>query len=386
MTPSSLDADTILYIDDEKQACKWFAKTFGTQFNIVTVESAVKALSFLNERVAVVVCDHRMPVLTGLDFLTQISRTHPGIVRILTSAYTDKSLLIDAISNSEVAFFIEKPWQPDEVFKKLGQALSNYRRQALEQHAIKNSLTSSKSALGFLAHELNTPLAIVNGYLEMLSEGFTKQLNAQVDIYTNQSGNSFDASSVINTIQQQIFYMSRILNASVQAAKMVMLEQEAPIVSASALVGSVVQRFSVSQSVRPSVVIEQDFSLTCSNDLIHLALCSVVQNAVKAMKETINPQLKIILGMTAADCLRAPSYFIRVSDNGAGVPISVLENLKACRPSDSESGTGMGLLFCKRVIESLCGEFQVESRHLQGNALSAGVSTQVTFLFNAIKI
>jgi two-component system, response regulator PhcR len=302
-------------------------------------------------------------------------------------------LLMDAISHSGGAYFIEKPWQSQDVTTKLEQALIAYKRQALLDHSIRNSLTSSKSALGFLAHELNTPLAIVASYLDMLAHGFKQQalaiksnpsnpenIGVAAQRWTNQVGREFDPAIIVETLQQQIIYTKDMLNASVQAARMALLEQSAPAIYASELIGSVVQRFAVMAKLNPKVVVEQDFLLNQSIDLIHLAVCSVVQNAIKAMKTVDAPELSIVIGTLASEYSKTPIHFVRISDNGIGVPVQVLSNLNARRPSDSENGAGMGLLFCKRVIESMSGEFLVESHHELGHSLGKGVSTQVTLL------
>jgi two-component system, response regulator PhcR len=387
----SLDANTVLYVDDEEQACKWFAKTFGSQFNIQTVVSAEIAANILRDEsrhIAVVVCDHRMPHQTGMDFLSTLARTQPHIVRVLTSAYTDKTLLLDAISQSGVSYFIEKPWQDDAVYQVIRQSLRDYKHRALDQHAIKNGLLSAKSTLGFLAHELNTPLATVRGYLDMLAYGLKHQnLDNTSHTLRNQADRLFEPINVVNTLQQQVNYINDMLNASVQAAKMAMLQQELPQVMASELVRCVAQRFSVLAEFKSNIVIEQDFLLNEANDLIHLAVCSVVQNAIKAMEGLPNPELNIVVGRRKGKYLNSDygTDFICISDNGAGIPIQVINNLNARKSSDSVNGAGMGLLFCKRVIESVSGEFIAESHLNDNHGLVSGVSTQITFLFNEYK-
>ncbi|WP_309683905.1 response regulator, partial [Polaromonas sp.] len=68
-------ACTILFVDDEAQACKWFARLFADEFSIITAGSVDEALQALRARgpdIAVLVTDYRMPVRNGLALLQEV--------------------------------------------------------------------------------------------------------------------------------------------------------------------------------------------------------------------------------------------------------------------------------------------------------------------------
>lgn len=68
-------ARIILFVDDEPQACKWFARLFADEFTIVTSCSADDAASLLRARgadIAVLVIDYRMPGRNGLALLEEV--------------------------------------------------------------------------------------------------------------------------------------------------------------------------------------------------------------------------------------------------------------------------------------------------------------------------
>ena len=55
------------------------------------------------------VTDYRMPGRDGGDLLRQIEREYPHIVRILVTAYVDKSVLLETINSGEIFQILEKP-------------------------------------------------------------------------------------------------------------------------------------------------------------------------------------------------------------------------------------------------------------------------------------
>ncbi|MBW1615944.1 MAG: response regulator [Deltaproteobacteria bacterium] len=93
----------ILVVDDEKRALNSFKYSFEDDFNIIFAQSATDAEKILNDRaseISVILSDHKMPNgLSGLDFLKKCATTHPDIVKILTTAYSNHDLAIDAVNS-----------------------------------------------------------------------------------------------------------------------------------------------------------------------------------------------------------------------------------------------------------------------------------------------
>ena len=97
------DTVTILYVDDELQACKWFARTIGDGYEVLTANSVEEAKTVLHdahERISVVLTDFRMPGGNGTELLRFIDAEYGDIATILVTAYADKDLLIQAVWRS----------------------------------------------------------------------------------------------------------------------------------------------------------------------------------------------------------------------------------------------------------------------------------------------
>jgi signal transduction histidine kinase len=145
----------ILYVDDEPENLRIFELTFRRQFSILTARSAREGLDILNrEPVAVVISDHRMPGMTGAEFLARIAELDPKTIRIMLTAYGDRETLESAINEGSIYRFIAKPWTPEEVGLTLRRAIEAFalereREQLLHELGILNRVSSS------LARELD---------------------------------------------------------------------------------------------------------------------------------------------------------------------------------------------------------------------------------------
>ena len=102
----------ILFVDDEEKTTKYFSKAFSDEFNVMTASSADSALDIIEstENIALLITDQRMPGKNGVSLLEEVRRSHPEIVRILTTAYSDLDSAIEGVNTGEIFRYISKPW------------------------------------------------------------------------------------------------------------------------------------------------------------------------------------------------------------------------------------------------------------------------------------
>lgn len=77
---------------------------------------------------SIVISDHQMPEMTGVEFLSNVRKLFPGTVRIVVSGDDDRRTLIDAINNAGIHKFLSKHWDPDRLRAAVREAFD--RRQA----------------------------------------------------------------------------------------------------------------------------------------------------------------------------------------------------------------------------------------------------------------
>lgn len=71
----------------------------------------------------VVISDYAMPEMNGIEFLRMFREARPETVRILISAMADVAVLIAAINQAGVNYFVGKPWSDYELRAAIDRAL-----------------------------------------------------------------------------------------------------------------------------------------------------------------------------------------------------------------------------------------------------------------------
>jgi diguanylate cyclase (GGDEF)-like protein/PAS domain S-box-containing protein len=106
---------SLLLVDDEPNILNALKRLLRREgYQILTAESGAQALELLaRQPVQVIVSDHRMPGMTGVDFLSRVRDLYPQTRRIILSGYSDIGTLTDAINRGAVWKFISKPWEDD---------------------------------------------------------------------------------------------------------------------------------------------------------------------------------------------------------------------------------------------------------------------------------
>ncbi len=123
---------TILFVDDEDMARKYFERAFRREFNILTansVDQARRILQTQSDQIGVLITDQRMPGEMGVDLLRTVRNDYPHIVRLLTTAYSDLEDAIAAVNSGEILRYISKPWDLDQLATELRHAMQFYQIQ-----------------------------------------------------------------------------------------------------------------------------------------------------------------------------------------------------------------------------------------------------------------
>lgn len=114
----------LMTIDDDAQVLGAIAqdlrRKYGADYRIVRASSgleALDALAQLKERgdpVALLLSDHRMPQMDGVEFLERSRAIYPEAKRALLTAYADTEAAIRAINKVRIDYYLMKPWDPPE--------------------------------------------------------------------------------------------------------------------------------------------------------------------------------------------------------------------------------------------------------------------------------
>ena len=107
------DLPTVLVVDDEVRSQDAIRRTLDEDFQVLTAGGADEArVHFERQSIQVILCDQRMPGVTGVEFLKEVRERWPDTVRIVISGYTDSQDIIAGINDAGIYQYVLKPWMP----------------------------------------------------------------------------------------------------------------------------------------------------------------------------------------------------------------------------------------------------------------------------------
>ena len=114
----------LLTVDDDSDVLhsieRDLRRQYAQHYRIVSAGSGTAALDLLrrlqrrNEPLALLLVDHRMPQMTGIEFLKHALQVYPDAKRVLLTAYADTDAAIEAINEIKLHHYLLKPWTPPE--------------------------------------------------------------------------------------------------------------------------------------------------------------------------------------------------------------------------------------------------------------------------------
>lgn len=113
---SAARTPAVLLVDDEQRSLDTMEMALEDEFTIFTATSAEAAQQILrDEWIQVILCDQRMPGISGVELLTEVRERWPETVRVIVTGYTDTDDIIKAINEAGIYQFLTKPWHPDQL-------------------------------------------------------------------------------------------------------------------------------------------------------------------------------------------------------------------------------------------------------------------------------
>lgn len=340
------------------------------------MDEALALLARRGHEVAVLLTDYAMPGRDGVALLSEARQLFPHVSRLLVSAYADKDVAMSAVNQGHVEKILEKPLDEALTRQALREALQSSQERARERALLDRRAATLRETLGFLAHEVTTPLATVQGYLSAMRDRHLDPLTGDSGVAHIQEQKPGDVLFMINAAQRRAEYAQSLVSTFVQTARDAYQPDSAPSLRASDLVQAVRDEYPFDNDEAEWLTsdLEADFVLPGRRDLLYLVLCTLVKNAMLALRPNppARPNVHVALGRGAPAPGLPVQAVIHVRDNGPGIPAEVLGRLthEPMTTRAASGGSGMGLVFCRRVLTSLGGSIVVRSEAGQGATVS----------------
>jgi len=232
----------------------------------------------------------------------------------------------------------------------LGLSSANLRR---------TRLINTMSTIGVMAHELRTPLATVNLMGDVL------RTLARNDL---PEGKGRKIDDLAARLQNLVRSMNRQIDTQISNAQLMRLPREQAQIEAADLVREVINNYPYRSSRERDCVrlqVQTNFSFLGSHALFVQVLTNLLKNALHSLASASNApkpgDLRLDVG------LHRGKGRIAVSDDGVG--ISHEQQARIFEPFFSTQagvGHGLGLTFCKNVVEAAHGSISVHSEPAMG--------------------
>jgi signal transduction histidine kinase len=304
-----------------------------------------------------------MPVMDGIETAGYI-RSRPRSRHtpiIFVTAFDDTLDRVERGYSVGAVDYIMKPVNADilrskvRVFIELSLKTKSLEHEIRERKRIEEELRSSNRELEAfsysVSHDLRGPLRAINGYSEMLAEGYREKV-------LDEGGTEF-----LLKISQNAKRMNALIEDLLTFSKMA----REKITLCTVDPGEVLtQALSLVPLGEAETRVEKSFPAVLSNGvLLTQVFTNLIGNAVKFVPPGTRPVVRV-RAETSGERVR-----IWVEDNGIGIAPEFHDRLfrvfERLDPAAGYPGTGIGLAIVKRAMERMGGKVGVESAPSKGS-------------------
>lgn len=121
-----MSTHTLLFVDDEVDIVDSLHRSFRKGYRTLKATSGAEAIKILEaEAVDLIICDQRMPEISGDQVLKYALEQQPQAIRILLTGYADTESLMRCINEAQIYKYISKPWEPEMLRLTVVRALES---------------------------------------------------------------------------------------------------------------------------------------------------------------------------------------------------------------------------------------------------------------------
>lgn len=344
----------VLYIDDEVNNLHAFKALFRKDYDIFTVESAEEGTKLLaQEQINVIICDQRMPGMTGVEFFESILEKYPHPVRILLTGYTDIQAVVEAINRGQIYRFIDKPWDQQVLSVAIQNAYEIYHTKFLlrEQNLqLQKAYDELDKFVYSASHDLRAPLASILGIIKVAKTDDVNKMSEYVDMI-DHTVNRMDAF-VQNIIK---YYRSNRVDVEIAHIRFEQILNE---------IISDVEHHIKDLNIQFIKDISEPVFIRSDESRIRIILNNILLNAIKFHHETSEHKEINIRVLTSLD-----KSIIEIEDNGIGIDFDQQDKIfdMFFRGVHKNAGSGVGLYVAKEALKKLNGSINIESTPGKGS-------------------
>ena len=298
----------------------------------------------------IVQANHALDVLLGLDakpgaHLASALAVHPALLSSMQATLDDKipyqsrlvhieraqrssSVLVDALAGGDSGWVF--------VFHEVENIASLEGRM----HDHGRLATLGKIAAG-IAHEIRNPLTSISGFTQMLRENFVRDGMERELSYTDIIAVEL---ARIEKLVDNLVLLSRAEPARLKRVNVDVFIHE---------LEAQLRSYATERGVELRLGGEEVPDIVADDALLREVVMQLAWNAVESMEN--GGKLSIFGGYTPGE----PQVWLHVTDTGPGIPSYMMDRIFDAFFTTRETGFGLGLPICQRIITDLGGRIRV---------------------------
>jgi signal transduction histidine kinase len=330
------------------------------KLEVIEAETAESGLQIIeSQKPDILLLDHKLPGMSGLELLGKITDKKIDVLTVMITAYASLETAIEATKNGAYDF-LPKPFSPTELKHMLRKAASRiiYKRQARNLEEEKKKVRFE--FISILAHELKSPLAAIQGYLNIVND---RVLGNDLAAYDNIIGRSLVRLEGMTKLIFDLLDMTRIES---EQRKRELTDINLTDIAKKSIETCIL--VAKERNIAINFDVHKDVAMKGDVFEVETILNNLISNAVKYNKDNGN----IDINITADD----KWVVIDVADTGIGLKKEELDKLfkDFIRIKNEKTrnilGSGLGLSTVKKLTHLYGGKISVKSEFAKGSTFS----------------
>lgn len=351
----------ILIIDDDetiRDGCKQALEKSG--YSVLCSGDGLEGIRMARmKRPEVALIDLKMPYMSGMEIIEILSRDMPETILIVITGYATIGSAVEAIKKG-VYDYLPKPFNPDQLRVLAKRAIEhrNLKMEALKLQREKDEM--ERNYITFVSHEMRSPLVTIQQYIEALmiiakdtltgpAVEIIERCNKRIQLLEDMVTHWLDYSRAMNgtfAYGKKPVKLSLVIERS--------LEEMAPLCEKRCL--------TIVNNLCP-----EDILINGDEESLRRVFINIIGNSTK-----YTPAGGKISLATEVD---EHYVWVDISDTGEGIPQDKLPFIfepfyRVKGKEEQHKGSGLGLAFCKKIIEAHDGTINVSSQLGEGTTFT----------------
>ena len=358
----------ILIIDDEealRDGCSQVLEKAG--YAVLTAEQGIEGIKLARERLPdMAFIDLKMPNISGMEIIEILSRDIPDIVLVMITGFATIVSAVEAMQKGAYDY-LPKPFNPDQL-RALAKRGLEHRNLKIETKRLRvEKDLMERNFITFVSHEMRSPLVVIRQYIEALNEiagdRFDKDVKEIIDRCRKRIQN-------LEELVEHWLDISRIEDGTFAQQK-VSLSLDSIISRSVEEMIPVCRKRGISLETNIPQKLPQ---ITGDAESLVRVFTNIIGNATKYTPEG---------GKITVTCQHDEFYInVSIADMGTGIPPDKLPLIfdpffRCGGKNEKHSGSGLGLTFCKKIMESHKGCIAVSSKEGEGTTFVLTFPSQI---------